>query len=121
MSTSYLIKYSGEAEARDKQKNPTKTMQIKILDCFASLMTENFREAATKFSSLNIVDNEVLKQYMTPIEVGYYTALTALYSLNRKEMKDQILGSSNFKNIMEQEPLTSDVIENFLNGRYPEF
>jgi hypothetical protein len=26
MSTSYLMKYSGEADARDKYKNPTKTM-----------------------------------------------------------------------------------------------
>jgi hypothetical protein len=40
--------------------------------------------------------------------------------MNRKEMKE-ILGSSNFKNLMETAPETTDIIENFLNGKYMEF
>lgn len=32
LSTSYLNKYVGEADARDKQKNPVRSMQIKALD-----------------------------------------------------------------------------------------
>lgn len=46
MSTSYLIKYSGEAEARDKYKNPTNTMLIKTLDALSCLLAENYKEAA---------------------------------------------------------------------------
>jgi len=40
MNSSYLMKYSGEADARDKGRNPTRTMQIKILDGLGSLMSE---------------------------------------------------------------------------------
>mmetsp|Transcript_3698 Transcript_3698/g.3631 ORF Transcript_3698/g.3631 Transcript_3698/m.3631 type:complete len:181 (-) Transcript_3698:35-577(-) len=36
-------------------------------------------------------------------------------------MKDLILMSSQFKNLMEAAPETTDIIENYLNGRYMEF
>ena len=58
---------------------------------------------------------------MTPVDLAYYVALTALFSMNRKEMKENILGASNFKNLMEVAPQTQDIIENFLNGHYMEF
>jgi hypothetical protein len=41
--------------------------------------------------------------------------------MNRKEMKDQIMSSSNLKNLLESAPETTDIIENFLNGKYMEF
>lgn len=46
MSTSYLIKYSGEAEARDKLKNQSRTMLIKTLDALSSLISDNYKDAA---------------------------------------------------------------------------
>ena len=46
LSSSYLVKYAGEADARDKLKSPSKTMQIKVLDGIASLAADNFKEAA---------------------------------------------------------------------------
>ncbi len=49
-SSSYLMKYSGEADARDKQKNPSKTMIIKILDGLGCLGFESHREAALRLS-----------------------------------------------------------------------
>jgi len=56
MSSAYLIKYSGEAEARDKLKNPTKTMLIKTLDALSCLLSENYKDAAVKLANINIVD-----------------------------------------------------------------
>lgn len=53
--------------------------------------------------------------------MAHYAIISALFSLNRKEMKDTILGGSNFKNLMEAVPQTQDIIEDFLNGRYMEF
>lgn len=46
MSTSYLIKYSGEADARDKLKNQSRTMLIKTLDALSSLLSDNYKDAA---------------------------------------------------------------------------
>lgn len=66
MSSSYLIKYSGEAEARDKLKNPKITMQIKILDGLSSLMTESFSVAALRLSNVSIVDEQSILRYATP-------------------------------------------------------
>jgi hypothetical protein len=60
MSTSYLIKYSGEAEARDKLKNPTKTMLIKTLDGIASLLSDNYKKAANRFADISITDESQL-------------------------------------------------------------
>lgn len=56
LSTSYLIKYSGEAEARDKLKNTTKTMLIKTLDALSCLLDENYKEAALRLANVNIID-----------------------------------------------------------------
>jgi hypothetical protein len=36
-SQPYLVKYSGEAEARDKNKSPSTTMQIKVLEAMSSI------------------------------------------------------------------------------------
>lgn len=41
-SANYVVKYSGEADARDKLKNPSKTIQIKVLDGLGSIMNENY-------------------------------------------------------------------------------
>lgn len=54
------MKYSGEADARDKQKNPVKTMQIKILDGLASLLSEQFSGAAHRLSQVSIVDDQAI-------------------------------------------------------------
>ena len=121
MSGSYLMKYAGEADARDKLKNPNKTMIIKTLDALACLMGENYKEAAFRLSNVSISDESQLSQVVTPKDLSYYLTLTALYSLSRKEIKEQILSSSNFKNLMEITPETTDIIENFLNGKYTQF
>jgi len=60
-----LIKYSGEAEARDKLKNAKVTMQIKILDALSSLLNHNYQQAAVKLTSIQVVDPQILLKYLT--------------------------------------------------------
>ena len=60
LSSSYLIKYAGEADARDKQKVQSKTMQIKVLDGLASLAADNYKEAAYRLSNISVSDSEAL-------------------------------------------------------------
>eukprot|EP00347_Sterkiella_histriomuscorum_P005470 403356493 len=120
-SQSYLIKYSGEAEARDKGKNNSQTMQIKILDAMSSLFQEKFSTAAHRFVNITISDPQILSQYLTAQDLAYYIIITSLHSLGRSELKKSILGGSNFKNLMEAAPQVSEIIENFLNGKYQEF
>lgn len=66
MSTAFLCKYAGEADARDKGKNPTKTMQIKVLDGLASLSQENWRDAAFKLVNVSLIDTAALATLVRP-------------------------------------------------------
>lgn len=84
------MKFSGEADARDKLKNPSKTMNIKILDGLSCIMFDNFKEAAVRLSSISLVDDPCIYQIITPTDLSYYIAIVALFSCNRKEMKDLI-------------------------------
>lgn len=120
-NNSYLNKYSSEAEARDKQKNPSRTMEIKLLDAFSALCTDNYRDAAVRLANISIVENSSLNKFCTVTDIAFYITLCSLYTMNRKELKNRILSSSNFKNLMEQVPETQDIIENYLNGKYMEF
>jgi COP9 signalosome complex subunit 1 len=121
--TAYLSKYAGEADARDKGKNPTKTMQIKILDALASLAQSNYKDAAIKLTSVSIIDESSLSAIARPKDLAFYAIICSLNSMSRAEIKSQILTASGFKNLMEMagSPSTEDVIENFLNGRYMDF
>mmetsp|Transcript_3698 Transcript_3698/g.3632 ORF Transcript_3698/g.3632 Transcript_3698/m.3632 type:complete len:114 (-) Transcript_3698:647-988(-) len=57
-NNSYLMKYSGEADARDKQKDPFKTMIIKILDSLSSLQFDNMKQASLKLASVSLTDDQ---------------------------------------------------------------
>lgn len=115
------MKFSGEADARDKQKNSGKTMLIKILDGMAVLSADNFKEAAIRLANVSLVDDSQIYRICTPTDLAFYITLCSLSQLDRKNLRTHILSSSNFKNLMEQVPETTDIIENYLNGRYMEF
>lgn len=58
-----------------------------------------------------------------PRDLAFYVTLCSLHSLNRTELKGLILSAAGFKTLMEgaSEIGVSDVIENFLNGRYMDY
>jgi len=68
-----------------------------------------------------LVDDPIISSLLTPTDLAYYITITALTTLNRKDMKNLVMQSSQFKNLMEIVPETSDIIENYLNGKYKEF
>ena len=86
-NTAYLIKFTGEADARDKGKNPARTMMIKILDGLACLMVENFKEAAIRLANVNIVEGNDIYKLLTPTDLAYYITLSSLSSLDRKSLR----------------------------------
>ena len=71
-----------------------------------------------RLSNITLVEDDQINKFVTPTDLAFYITLTALSSLNRKEIKEHILSSSQFKNLMEIVPETSDIVENYLNGRY---
>ena len=83
-----------------------KSMEIKLLDAFSALCTENYREAAIRFANISIVEDPNINRFCTTTDIAYYVTLCSLYTMNRKELKNKILSSSSFKNLMELAPET---------------
>lgn len=62
-------------------------------------------------------------------DLAFYVTLCSLMSMNRQEIKNQILAAPGFKTLMESADdgssednvAVSDIIENFLNGKYKEY
>jgi COP9 signalosome complex subunit 1 len=86
-NVSYLMKYSAEADARDKQKNQVKTMIIKILDGMGTLFVDNMKETAIRLANVSIVDDPTIYQVCTPHDIAFYVTLCSLASLDRKELR----------------------------------
>ena len=84
---SYLLKFSAEADARDKQKNQARTMVIKVLDGVGCLFVDNFKEAAIRLANVSIVDDPSIYKICTPHDIAFYVTLTSLSSLDRKELR----------------------------------
>jgi len=59
-ATPYLAKYAGEADARDKGKVASRSVQVKILDAMSSIALENYREAAIKLTNISITDMQAI-------------------------------------------------------------
>jgi hypothetical protein len=81
------MKFSGEAEARDKQKNFSKSMLIKILDGMAMLYSDNFKEAAIRLANVNLIEDPSIYQICTPTDLAFYITLCSLQSLDRKSLR----------------------------------
>jgi hypothetical protein len=44
-----------------------------------------------RLANLALVEDEQIKKFVTPSDLAFYVTLTALSSLNRKEIKENIL------------------------------
>lgn len=93
-SSSYLMKFSGEADARDKLKNVSKTMIIKILDGVSCFLFDNYKEASLRLSSISLVDDPSIYKFLTPTDLAYYITIASLFSMSRKEIKEMVRQSS---------------------------
>lgn len=79
----YLSKYAGEAEARDKGKSQSKTLQVKVLDALGSLAFENYKDAAVKLTNISITDESALLELLRPQDLALYVVICSLKSLTR--------------------------------------
>ncbi len=97
------------------------TNTIKILDGLAYLLQDGYRSTAIKLADVSVSNDDQISQIIIQSDIAFYITLTALTTLNRREMREKILSNSTFKSLMENVPEISDIFEHFLNGRYLEF
>lgn len=99
-----------------------------MLDALSALQQENYKEAAIRFANnVTVTDEVALSEFVRSKDLAFYVVICSLHSLSRKEIKEFILSAPGYKALMESTSeggssiSVSDVIENFLNGRYMEY
>jgi COP9 signalosome complex subunit 1 len=123
-----MNKYAGEAEARERAlgKQTNKTMQVKVMEALSFMQQDQMKEAAIRIANqVTVTDELALSEFVRAKDLAYYLVICALHSLTRKEIKQHILSAPGYKALMDSTNYgvlnVSDVIENFLNGRYMDY
>lgn len=93
-----------------------------------SMAQGNYDEAARDFIKANPRmsqakmddpnDDEAYNEVLTPNDVAVYGGLCAMASMDRDELRDKVLNSSDFRNYLELEPHIRRAISALINGKY---
>lgn len=59
-----------------------------------------------------------LKGILTQEDLSYYIVLVCLSKLSRNELKENVLTNSAILSLLEQNPDTVDILEDFMLGRF---
>ena len=122
----HVISYVKKGES-DKNKDGTDDLSRSKFQCahaLADLVNHNYNNAAQKFLSLKFEsfdyryhksgeDNFLYFEFSEVISssnVATYGGLCSLASLDRKQLKEKVLQSPNFKQFLELEPCMREVI-----------
>ena len=58
---------------------------------------------------------------LTQEELAYYVVLSTLATLSRSELRESVYSNSSILSMLETIPDTSDILDNFMMGRYEAF
>jgi len=97
---------------------------LNIMDAIGSVMTGDFYRSArmlTSMPSLTISAGSDLANMLTSEELAFYTVLICLYSMTRNDIKTKVLKSSSVLSLLDMQPETSEIFENYLNGHFEKF
>lgn len=93
-----------------------------------SMAQGNYVEAAKEFIKTNPRmsqakmddpnDDEAYNEVLTANDVAVYGGLCAMASMDRDELRDSVLNSSDFRNYLELEPHIRRAISALINGKY---
>lgn len=115
--------YSSRALDRDSQLNSVETGTLQILNAL-SFGKNDLKLMARKFSNMQIVSIESVPQFanvLTQEELAYYVVLSTLATLTRSELRESVYSNSSILSMLETIPDTSDILDNFMMGRYEAF
>jgi len=79
---------------------------------------------ARKFSNMHIISIDGVAEFtnvLTQEELAYYVVLSTLATLSRSELRDSVYSNSSILSMLETIPDTSDILDNFMMGRYEAF
>jgi hypothetical protein len=97
---------------------------IGVLDAMGRIMQGELYRAAKLFTSMDHIiayQSSELGALIEPQEIAYYVVLMCLETMTRKELKEEVLTSSSVLQLLELQPETADIFENYLSGKFKAF
>jgi len=115
----HVISYVKKGES-EKNKEGTDELSKSKFNCaqaLADMSAKRYDAAAVKFLQIKF-DTFDFSVVLSNANVALYGGLCALASLDRSELKAQVLQSSNFKQFLELEPAIREIITAYYEFRF---
>lgn len=114
--TSYVAKADSESKSGN-QPEPHVRSKLSCASALAELAARRYSSAAKKFLAVSH-EHFHYPELVSASNIAIYGGLTALATLSRKDLKEQVLHSANFKLFLELEPVMRETILAFVTSRY---
>ena len=105
---SYVSKADSENKV-NQQPEPLVKSRLNCASGLAELAARRYANAARKFLAVTF-DSFQYSELVSSGNIAVYGAITALATLSRKELKESVLQSPNFKQFLELEPNMRETI-----------
>jgi 26S proteasome subunit RPN7 len=88
-------------------------------DAPLSLYSQDYAQCARTLLQVQPdTEGSLISPLVAAEDVAVYGALCAVATLNRRELKRQVLDNESFKAFLELVPAVRDLVSDFYNGRY---
>ena len=94
---------------------------IGVLDTLSRMMQADYYRAAKLMTSMDSImsyHSSEIGNMLSADQLAYYMVLMCLATMTRKELKQTVLASSSVLQLLELQPETADILENYLNGKF---
>lgn len=113
----HVLNYVQKGEVSPQvQEDPGTVDKLKCAAGLANLANGKYKIAARKF--LEVSADCKYSEVIAPQEVATYGAFCALASFDRSELKQKVIDSVSFRNLLELVPQVREVVNDFYASRY---
>eukprot|EP01120_Amphizonella_sp_Union-15-10_P005628 TRINITY_DN1688_c0_g1_i2.p1 TRINITY_DN1688_c0_g1~~TRINITY_DN1688_c0_g1_i2.p1 ORF type:complete len:453 (+),score=96.32 TRINITY_DN1688_c0_g1_i2:62-1420(+) len=117
----HVLNYVSKAEQTPELKDKTTIAKLKACAGLAHLENRKYKQAARKFLETSFDLGYKFTQIILPQDIAVYGGLCALATLDRQQLKKEVIDNAQFKNFLELVPSLRDLIHDFYNSKYAPF
>ena len=115
----HVLNYVQKGEQTpDVQKDSVVMDKLKCAAGLANLANGKYKVAARKFLEVSAELDSTYSDVIAPHDVATYGAFCALASFDRSELKQKVIDSVSFRNLLELVPEVREVVYDFYASRY---
>mmetsp|Transcript_2399 Transcript_2399/g.3835 ORF Transcript_2399/g.3835 Transcript_2399/m.3835 type:complete len:439 (-) Transcript_2399:52-1368(-) len=115
----HVLNYVQKGEQTpDIQQDPAIMDKLKCAAGLANLANGKYKIAARKFLEVSADLDNAYSDVIAPHDVATYGAFCALASFDRSELKQKVIDSVSFRNLLELVPEVREVVYDFYASKY---